>query len=108
MAAAKPRIRVPKTAAPGEIFTIKTLISHPMESGLRKDSAGNPIPRMIINKFTCEFGGQLVFGADIEPSLSANPYLEFSAALPQSGDLVFTWTDDEGTTVTTTETVTVG
>ena len=108
MAAAKPRTRVPKSAAPGEVFVIKTLISHPMESGLRKDSAGKPIPRMIINKFTCEFDGKLVFGADIEPSLSANPYLEFSAALPHSGDLVFTWTDDEGTVVTSSATIAVG
>lgn len=108
MATAKPRIRVQKTAAPGEVITIKTLISHAMESGQRKNSAGEVIPRMIINKFTCEFEGELVFGVDIEPSLSANPYLEFTAKLPHSGDLVFTWVDDEGTVVTATESVAVG
>ncbi|MCG8548106.1 MAG: thiosulfate oxidation carrier complex protein SoxZ, partial [Alphaproteobacteria bacterium] len=37
MAKAKPRVRVPKTAKKGEIITIKTLISHKMESGQRKD-----------------------------------------------------------------------
>jgi sulfur-oxidizing protein SoxZ len=107
MAAPKPRIKIQKTATPGEVITIKTLVSHAMESGLRKDSAGATIPRMIINKFTCEFDGALVFGVDIEPSLSANPYLEFTAALPRSGDLVFTWVDDAGAVITATETVTV-
>ena len=54
---AKPRVKVPKSAAAGEVITIKTLISHAMESGQRKDSDGNVIPRSIINRFTCEFNG---------------------------------------------------
>ena len=33
----KPRVRVPKKAAKGDIVEIKTLISHKMESGQRKD-----------------------------------------------------------------------
>ena len=37
----KPRVKVPKTAAAGEIVTLKTLISHKMESGQRKDKDGN-------------------------------------------------------------------
>ena len=51
----KPRVRVPKTAAIGEEITIKTLISHKMESGQRKDGDGNVIPRSIINRFTADF-----------------------------------------------------
>ena len=64
MAAVKPRVKVPKSASAGEVITIKTLISHPMESGQRKDNDGNAIPRQIINKFTCEFNGQMVFSCD--------------------------------------------
>ena len=44
----------------GETITIKTLISHKMESGQRKDSDGNVIPRSIINRFTADFNGQNV------------------------------------------------
>ena len=47
----KPRVKVPKTAAAGDVITIKTLISHKMESGVRKDGDGNVIPRSIINRF---------------------------------------------------------
>jgi len=46
----KPRVKVPKKAAAGDVITIKTLISHKMESGQRKDKEGNVIPRSIINR----------------------------------------------------------
>ena len=92
----KPRVKVPKTAAAGEVIVIKTLISHEMESGQRKDKEGNPIPRKIINKFTCEFNGQPVFTCDLEPAISANPFFEFSAKVTESGTFKFTWNDDDG------------
>jgi len=100
MAAVKPRVKVPKSASAGEVITIKTLISHPMESGQRKDNDGNPIPRQIINKFTCEFNGQTVFSCDIDPAVSANPYLEFTAKVNEAGTFKFTWLDDDGSVYT--------
>ncbi|PSM18811.1 MULTISPECIES: thiosulfate oxidation carrier complex protein SoxZ [Nitratireductor] len=96
MATPKPRVKLPKTASAGEIITIKTLISHQMESGQRKDKNGDPIPRQIINKFTCEFNGTPVFSCDIDPAISANPYFEFNAKVPESGTFKFTWIDDDG------------
>ena len=50
-----PRVQVPATAAKGEIFPVKALISHPMETGLRYDDQGIVIPRKIINKFVCRY-----------------------------------------------------
>ncbi|GGB56841.1 thiosulfate oxidation carrier complex protein SoxZ [Roseibium aquae] len=96
MATPKPRVKVPKTASQGEVITIKTLISHPMESGQRKDKDGNAIPRQIINKFTCEFNGQVVFSCDMDPAVSANPYMEFTAKINEPGTFKFTWVDDDG------------
>jgi len=92
----KPRIKVPKKVTAGEAFTIKTLVSHKMESGQRKDKEGNPIPRKIINKFSCEFNGATVFACDIEPGVAANPYFEFKAKVAEAGTLKFTWVDDDG------------
>ncbi len=69
----KPRVKVPKSADAGEAITIKTLISHQMESGQRKDGDGNPIPRSIINRFTCEFNGESVIDVKLEPAISTNP-----------------------------------
>ena len=92
----RPRVKVPKSAAAGEVVTIKCLISHPMESGQRKDSEGNPIPRSIINNFTCTFNGEMVIDVKMEPAISTNPYFEFDAKVPEAGEFKFVWDDDDG------------
>ncbi|WP_321500644.1 thiosulfate oxidation carrier complex protein SoxZ [Breoghania sp.] len=107
MANVKPRVKLPKKADKGEIITIKTLISHPMESGQRKDKSGNVIPRQIINTFKCTFNGQEVFSCDMDPAISANPYIEFTAKVEESGTFAFTWQDDDGSVYTKDEKITV-
>jgi len=92
----KPRIKAPATAAAGEVVEIKTLISHPMESGQRKDIAGKIVPRKIINKFTCTYNGRDVISIRLEPAISANPYIAFYLKVMESGTLEFTWLDDDG------------
>ena len=99
----KPRVKVPKSASAGEVVTLKTLISHPMESGQRKDKDGNVIPRSIINRFTCDFNGQNVIDVKMEPAISTNPYFEFEALVPEAGEFTFTWYDDDGSTYTDTK-----
>lgn len=95
-----PRVRVPRSAAAGDTITIKSMISHPMESGQRKDSDGNPIPRSIINRFTCAFNGQSVIEVALEPAISTNPFFEFEALVPEAGTFEFTWYDDDGSVYT--------
>lgn len=107
MANAKPRVKVPKKADAGEIITIKTLISHKMESGQRKDGDGNIIPRSIINHFKAEFNGNSVFEMKLEPAISANPYIEFMAKVDESGEFMFTWNDDDGSVYTESKSITV-
>ena len=80
--AEKPRLKLPKEAKKGDVIEIKTLMPHIMESGQRKDKDGKPIPRKIINKFTCEFNGKPVFSANLEPAIAANPVY---AVLRQGG-----------------------
>ncbi|MAQ36462.1 thiosulfate oxidation carrier complex protein SoxZ [Thioclava sediminum] len=98
MKGVRPRVKVPKKASAGDTITIKTLISHPMESGQRKDKDGNVIPREIINRFTCDFNGENVVDVTLEPAISTNPYIEFEAKVPESGEFKFTWYDDDGST----------
>ena len=78
-----------------------------MESGQRKDKDGKTIPRKIINKFTAEFNGKPVFSATIEPAVAANPYLQFTAKVEESGTFRFSWIDDDGTVTTADEKITV-
>jgi len=109
MARVKPRVKVPKKAAAGEVVTIKTLISHPMESGQRKDKkTGELIPRQIINHFSAKFNGEMVFAADIEPAVSANPYFEFQMTVPEAGTLAFEWVDDDGSVYTEEKEIAIG
>ncbi len=108
MAKVKPRVKVPKTATKGEIIEIKTLISHKMESGQRKDKkTGEKIPRKIINKFTCTYNGVEVFSADWHPAISTNPYMAFNTVATESGTLEFTWVDDDGSEYSKSSKITV-
>jgi sulfur-oxidizing protein SoxZ len=91
-----PRVRVTPTAKAGEIVEVKTLISHEMENGRRRDSTSNVVPRRIINHFTATFNDRLVFEAHWSPSISANPYQSFFIKLRESGELKIIWTDDDG------------
>ncbi len=108
MANVKPRVKVPKKAAAGDVIVIKTLINHKMESGQRKDKkTGEPIPRKIINNFVAKFNGETVFEVGVEPAVSANPYFQFSVKVMESGEFTFTWTDDDGTVYDTAKSIEV-
>jgi sulfur-oxidizing protein SoxZ len=104
----KPRIRLDKKdVKKGDVIEVKSLVSHVMESGQRRDASGKVIPRKIINKFTAELNGKTIFAADIEPAVSANPYMQFKFKAQESGTIRFTWTDDDGTKITAEEKITV-
>jgi sulfur-oxidizing protein SoxZ len=90
------RIDVPKTAQRGQIIDIRTLISHTMETGYRRDYLGKPLPRDIITGFTCTYNGVEVCRAMLHPAIAANPYLAFSVVANESGMLQFEWTGDNG------------
>lgn len=103
-----PRVKVPASAKAGDVFTIKTLINHPMVTGFTKDKDGKPIPREIINRFTCDFNGANVIDIELDPAVSANPYFEFDAKIDKAGDFTFTWYDDNGQTYTDKKTIALG
>jgi len=90
----KPRLRVPATARKGELVEVKTLVTHPMESGQRKDGDGKLVPRMIVNSLKVTFNDKPVVNVKLEPAVAANPYLSFFVRVDESGTLKFTWTDD--------------
>ena len=104
----KPRVKAPKKAEAGEVVTLKTLISHKMESGQRKDKEGNLIPRSIINRFVCDFNGQNVIDVQLDPAISTNPYFQFEAKVPEAGEFKFTWYDDDGSVYEESKTVAIG
>jgi sulfur-oxidizing protein SoxZ len=94
----QPRLRVPATARAGEIVEIRTLISHPMETGYRRDQSGELVPRDILTALVCRYGGHEVFRAELHPAISANPYLAFHLRVDASGPVSVSWEVD-GTVV---------
>jgi sulfur-oxidizing protein SoxZ len=92
----KPRIKLPDNAKVGDVIEIKTLVSHVMETGQRKDNTGKPIPRNIINTFTATYDGKPVFSAALHPGTSSNPFISFFMKVPGPGEFEFVWTDDTG------------
>src|SRR4051812_16267790 len=104
---ARTLINVPPTAKRGEVIEIKTLISHPMETGFRTGPDGALIPRDIIYRFTCTYNGEEIFSADLFPAITANPFITFTTVATASGELAFSWTDDKGQTQTEGAKITV-
>ena len=103
-----PRIKLDKKEAKkGDLVEVKALVSHVMESGQRKDQDGKTIQRKILNKFTCTVNGKEVFSADFEPAVAANPYIQFKFRAQESGAVVLTWTDDDGSKIVGEEKITV-
>lgn len=93
-------INVPPRARRGEVIEIKTLISHPMETGHRRTQLGAVIPRDIVRRFVCTFNGTEVFRAELHPAIAANPFIVFSTVATDSGTFAFHWTGDNGFSVT--------
>lgn len=107
MALAPARVSMPAQAARGEILEIKALIRHPMETGYRVDSRGQPIRRHIVQRFTVAYDGEEVFRMDLTQGVAANPFIAFSTVATRTGELVFAWEDDRGDVTTVRKSLTV-
>jgi sulfur-oxidizing protein SoxZ len=77
-----------------------------MESGQRKDAAGNTVPAWFIQEVTASLNGKVVLTADWGPAVSKNPFLQFTVKGAKAGDkLAVTWKDTKGDTRTDEATV---
>jgi sulfur-oxidizing protein SoxZ len=90
------RIQIPSQAKRGEVIEVRIVIQHAMETGFRHDDVGHLIKRNVINAFSCRYNGVEVFRADLSSGIAANPYLQFYTVADASGELEFSWMDDEG------------
>ena len=104
---ARPLINVPARVKRGQVFEIKTLISHIMETGFRYTTTGAQIPRDIVTTFSCSYNGEEIFRADLYPAISANPFLTFFTVATESGTLDFKWIGDNGFSETATAKIVV-
>jgi sulfur-oxidizing protein SoxZ len=81
----------------GDKATVRVLMSHEMETGQRKDSAGKVIPAWFIQEVTAALNGKPVMSAQWGPSVSKNPFMQFSLKGAKAGDKVsVSWIDNKG------------
>ena len=90
------RVQAPDIVEKGQVFEVRTVTDHQMETGLRHDKDGNKISRRIINKFVCFYNDVVVFSVDLHEAMAANPYLAFNVRACESGRLRFVWEEDGG------------
>ena len=94
---AKSSIKIRATEKNGET-TVKALMTHPMETGGRKDAkTGEKIPAHFIKEVVCKHNGETVLTADWSGGISKNPYISFKFTGAAKGDNVeLSWTDNKG------------
>jgi len=98
-----PRIRLPRSAAPGEEIEVRTLIDHPMITGISSND-----PRDMLERFTVTVNGAEIFAFDFDNGSAANPTFTFTVALQETAHFVFTWTHEDGHAFEAEQSVSVG
>ncbi|MGY6547774.1 MAG: thiosulfate oxidation carrier complex protein SoxZ [Roseinatronobacter sp.] len=95
-----PRIRLPRSAREGEEIEIRTLIDHPMVTGV-----SSPQPRDMLARFEATMNGETVLAYDFANGSAANPSLTFFVRAAAPGEFNFTWTHEDGRVFSAAETV---
>lgn len=86
-----------RARAKDDVIEVKSLISHPMETGMRKDKKGDVVPAYFIQEVVVEHNGNMVMTAYWGIAISQNPYLSFKIKGGKKGDQIrLTWTDNKG------------
>ncbi|MCW5665948.1 MAG: thiosulfate oxidation carrier complex protein SoxZ [Piscinibacter sp.] len=86
-----------RAQAQGDKTTVRVLMSHEMETGQRKDSAGKPVPAWFIQEVSASHNGKPVMTAQWGPSVAKNPFLQFTIKGAKAGDKVsISWKDNKG------------
>jgi sulfur-oxidizing protein SoxZ len=86
------------------IVTCKVLMSHKMETGLRKNKkTGKLIPAHHITEITAVYEGTTVLEAQVGGAVSKNPYLSFKFKGEKGKKMTFSFTDNKGKSESTEE-----
>src|SRR3990167_3937917 len=79
------------------VVNVKVLMSHEMETGLRKDAAGKVVPAHFIQSVSATWQGKVVLSAQWGTAVSKNPFIEFNFKGGRAGEKIeLTWTDNKG------------
>ncbi len=81
----------------GDAADVKVLMSHPMETGQRKNEKGELVPVHFIQSVIATHNGKTVLDIQWSQSIARNPFLGFRVKGAKAGDKVtISWTDTTG------------
>ena len=85
-----------RTKKKGDLIQVKSLITHPMHTGLRRTKKGDKIPAHYITEIMVEANGEAVMTANWTGSVSKNPFISFSYAGEKGDTVKLSWKDNTG------------
>lgn len=86
-----------RAQAKGDYAEIKILMTHPMETGRRKDGDGKLVPAHHIRNVTISVNSKVVMQTQWGTAISKNPFLGLRVRGAKSGDkLTVHWVDTQG------------
>lgn len=96
-----------RAQAAGDKVTVRVLVSHEMETGLRRAADGNLVPAHYIQTVSATHNGKTVMSAQWGPAVSKNPFIQFVFKGAKVGDkIAVTWVDNKGDKRTDEATIT--
>lgn len=93
MAKSTIKLRIKEKAG---LVQVKSLITHPMDTGLRRTSKGEKIPAHYISEVKVEANGDTVMAANWTGSISKNPFISFNYAGAKGDVVKLSWKDNMG------------
>jgi sulfur-oxidizing protein SoxZ len=86
-----------RAQASGDRTVVRMLLGHEMESGQRKDAAGQTLPAWFIRELSVLLNGKPVLTAHWGPSVAKNPLVQFGLKGAKAGDrITVAWVDNRG------------
>jgi len=81
----------------GGYTDVRVLMTHPMETGQRKDADGKVVPMHFIQNLTVKVNGRTVVDGQVSQAVSRNPVFSFRLRGGSKGDKVeVSWLDNQG------------
>lgn len=91
-----PRVALPRRISQGQVAEVRTLINHPMETGLREDDQGELLAQNLVDSLVVNLGDNQAIKAQFYTGVSANPYLRLQIKLSENTQATFIWEDQKG------------
>ena len=90
------KVRVPNTIKKGDVVPVQVLVTHPMETGMRKTKDGKVIPEYYIKDVDIFYGNDRITHCDWTIAVSANPFITFYLKADKEAPIKIVYKDIKG------------